>query len=669
MANRLYKAPAVRVTPGVPGTPPTPAYCIDEPVYVDYGSAMQLQTQISLTEQLTGRKVGQNYYTEVGGRLSPAVQGIDPALTQMFTGAAIGSSVHVAYILRTCYPARPGTPAVPPKINYDSLPGWNSGGLSVGYLPGNGYFEFIIGPSSIGAIVGLNSQSDTVSPADCSHAFYGHQGLLDIIEDGAIVASVAGGLAGRPVLRIARSGRAVRYLVNGVVVHTSSKPSVGFARLDASLYMAGDYVDDPRFASYQTGSAAGSVGVSAAIDLRPRATGSVGVGGYAVGRAGDKLYGAASGGVGITVLPAAGYGENHGTAAGDVGVQGLATPAQNKSHGIYRGALGIASDRAYSMSAGVYRGGYRGESLGGFPEISFSGAAGFAPQPLGFAYGPSGGVATSAGVGPAPQGAAGENGYAFVRSTYRGGYHGLSYEPFLDSQSILLREPILLEDRMHLAAEVWASFATFVEVADGAVIELELSEGFSWFDTLLVSSSMAETGDRFADFADAVAVTTQANIPGREGIQYATNTLTGAITRYTGFDFMAMTITPYGSFGVREDGVYRLGRGGDDGEGVDIAVDFGANQFGTNRSKRMEAIYFGLTTDGDVLAVVKADDGAELSYRVVNREPMMRAVTAKGVEGKSWRLSLKVYEATQAELDSVEFLVGASVRRLSGGRR
>lgn len=76
-------------------------------------------------------------------------------------------------------------------------------------------------------------------------------------------------------------------------------------------------------------------------------------------------------------------------------------------------------------------------------------------------------------------------------------------------------------------------------------------------------------------------------------------------------------------------------------------------------------MYFGLCTDGQVLAVLRADDGAEHTYKVVSREPTLRATTAKGVTGRSWRLKLKIYAASQAELATVETSVAASSRRLS----
>lgn len=663
MTNRLSKAPASRRTPGVPGVPPSPAFCVDEPVFADYGTVSNLQRIADLTRYKTGRAIGQVYYRYVDNQMAVAIQSIDPELTKMFTGAAIGSSAFVAYYLRKCYPSSPGKPAIPPKITYSAKPGWDSGGLSQAGFAVDGYVEFKIGPASIGVIVGINTGSDTVSPGDCSHAFYGRTGSLDIFESGTLVMSVPGGLAGLPVLRIARSNGVVRYLVNGEVIYTSLKPSSGYARLDASLYMAGDYVDSPLLGSFISGAAVGYAGVTAFIDRRARAIGRAGVSGHAQGRAGDALYAAASGAAGIKVS-AAGFSYHHAMAMAALGVTGSATPPANKAHGIARAAVGLAADADYAIGAAVYRGGYIGQASGGFPEVEFSYGAAYAPKALSFGYGPSGGVATASGTAAAAQGAAGEDGYAFGNAIYKGRYFSSAYAPWLDASSFHLNEQIIAQDSFHLSAEAFATFISAIDIVDGLLLEIEVRDGLEWFDSILTNSSFAENGERYAEFSDQVAITTQTNIPKLEGIQYATNIQTGAITRYSGFDFLAIASTPYGAIGVRDDGVYRIGRGDDDGDGIDLMVDFGANEFGTNLSKRVESVYFGLTTDGQVLAVLKADDGKEQSYTVEKREPMMRAVTAKGVTGKAWRLCLKVYEASQAELDSVELSVGVTTRRL-----
>ncbi|MWK56894.1 hypothetical protein GO594_12980 [Pseudomonas otitidis] len=672
MANRLSKVPAVRNIPGTPGVPAIPAYCVDVPVFSDFGAyANNLQLMASLTQMLTQQKLGNTYYGEVGidasGRplYGPKVVGVPPEIRDMFVGAGGAGGPLVWYYEKRCYPATPAVPAVPPKVVYDALPGWNSGGQSIGGLLGDGYAQFIIGPSSIGAVVGLNSRSDTVSPADCSHAFYGHQGALDIYEGGVVVQSVATPLSARPVLRVARSKGIVQYLVDGVVVRTSPTRSTGFARLDVSLYAAGDFVEDPLLANYNFGTASGRVGITASFDRRPRAEGRVGVSGYALGRVGDRRYSSASGRVGIQ-SSAVGHTLNHSSAAVDIGIEGQATPAANGGVGTFRGGyLGIGGDRAYAQGVGVYRGGYQGEGRAGFPEISFSYGVGYGPKPLGTGRVISGGVGRGSGVAAAAQGVGGEHGYAQGVGVYRGGYIGIGYAPWLDSSSAQFSEPVLVRDTFSLGADLQASFISTVTVGDDVLLEVEITEGLEWFETIFAGSLMAEQGDVDLAFADQVLVSTQSNIPQLEGIQYASNILTGAITRYSNFDFLAIGRTPYGSFGVREDGIYRIAPGDDDGDTVDMQVDFGATDYGTNQLKRVDAVYFGLCTDGQVLAVLRADDGAEHTYKVVSREPTLRATTAKGVTGRSWRLKLKIYAASQAELATVETSVAASSRRLS----
>ncbi|WP_431484208.1 hypothetical protein [Pseudomonas solani] len=672
MANRLSKVPAVRNIPGTPGVPAIPAYCVDVPVYSDYGAyAENLQLMASLTQMLTQQKLGANYYGQVGidasGRpvYGPKIVGVPPEISEMFTGPGGTGGPLIWYYEHRCFPATPAVPAVPAQVIYNSLPGWNSGGQSIGGLLSDGYAEFVIGPSTIGAVVGLNSRSDTVSPGDCSHAFYGHEGALDIYEGGVVVQSLATPLSARPVLRVARSKGIVQYLVDGVVVRTSPTPSTGYARLDVSLYSAGDYVEDPLLANYNFGSASGRVGITASFDSRPRAEGRVGVSGYAIGRAGDRQYSSASGRVGIQTS-ATGHATNHASATVDIGIEGEATPAANGGVGTFRGGyLGIGGDSLYGQGVGVYRGGYRGEGSAGFPEISFSYGVGYGPKPLSTGTVVVGGVGSGSGVAAAAQGVGGEDGYAQGAGVYRGGYVGIGYAPWLDSSSELFAEPILLRDSFSLGADLQASFISTIEVGDEVLLEIEITEGLEWFETIFAGSQMAEEGDVDLAFADQVLVSTQTNIPQLEGIQYASNVLTGAITRYSNFDFLAITRTPYGAFGVREDGIYRIAPGDDDGETVDMVVDFGATDYGTNQLKRVDSVYFGLCTDGQVLAVLQGDDGAEYSYKVVSREPTMRAITAKGVTGRAWRLKLKVYAATKAELATVETSVAASSRRLT----
>ncbi len=669
MANRLRKSPAVQSIPGVPGTPAIPAFCVDEPVYSDFGSyARELQLSVSLAETLRSAKFGSTYYGQIGvGKnggavYGPKTVGIPENLSSMFSSPGAGETPRVWYYLRKCYAPVPAKPSVPPRTIYSAVPGWNSGGLSLGGFAGDGYVQFVIGASSIGVVVGLNSRSDTVSPADCSHAFYGHQNILDIFESGAIVATVPGGLGSRPVLQIARSGGVVQYLVDGAVVHTSVKPSTGYARMDASLYVAGDYVDDPMMSGYNFGTASGQVGITAFIFDRPQATGRVGISGYAYGGQGSTRFGAASGEVGL-VTTVVGYNTNYAEVETSIGVSGTATPAPNTSAGVIRGATGLAADRAYAQTGTTFRGGYEGFAEGGFPTVNFAYSTGYMSRPVGYAYGPSGSVGSAAGAMAPAQGAAGEDGYSFGRGIHRGNYIGVAYAPWLDVTAAEFREPILVSDVFTLFADAYADFTSVIEVADGMVVELSLEAGFEWLDAVMVASAVYELSDKDASWTDTVYVTDQGNADKLAGIQYATNTLSNAITGYRNFDFAQLIHTPSGSFGVRSDGLYRIGGDDDAGDLIDAYVDLGGKNFDILMPKHMVAMFFGMTTDGQVLAVLRDDSGNDRTYRVAQRAEFMRSNPAQAVTSKVWRLRLEVYGATQAELDSVEFMVSPTSRR------
>lgn len=666
MANRLQKTPATKYIPGQPGQPPIPAYCVDEPIYSDYGAyASNLQLQQRLTQLLTQQKLGATYYGQVGVGVDgkpvygPKTVAIPEDISSMFAGAG-ASGVFVWQYLRVCYPAKPAVPSVPPRVVYDSLPGWNSGGISIGGFSGDGYVEFQIGPSTIGAIVGINTRSDTVSPADCSHALYGHQGLLHVFEDGALVYAVPGGLTGNPKLRIARAGGVVKYLVNDVVVYTSAKTSIGYARLDASLYLAGDYVDNPLLAGFNYGQAVGSVGVTAFIDPRPRATGYVGVSGSAQGAAGAKRYGAASGAAGAKGT-ATGHNVNTAQPVALIGVSGSALPAPNVAVGTIRPATGLASEGAYAQAAGVFRGGYIGDAVGGFPEVNVAYAIGYGPLAQGQAFCISGGVANAAASIAPAQGVAGENGYAQAVQTYRGGYFGIAYAPWLSPDSAEFGEVVLLRDSFTASAAVLAEFRSILYASDKLEVLLELEAGFEWFDALMAADTIAELSDRTADMRDVAYLTDRASSTPLLS-QLATNTVSGAPTEYSGMDFLRLLHTKHGSYTIRPDGLYKLGAYSDEPP-LRALIDFGAQNFQTLTPKHLNALFFGLRTDGQVFAVVRGDKGADRVYRVVQREKFMRANPAKGLTAKFWRVRLEIADASFAELDSVEFFIDNASRR------
>lgn len=655
MANKLRRIAAQRVIPAVPAVPAVPAYCETTPVYSDFGAyADALKMQVKITEAMYRRRIGSVVFNSRGLLTSVT---IPPDLSRLF---GVSGGAHVWYYEKKCYPARSGSPGVPARAVYERLTGWDGGAVSLGSFTGDGYLQFTLGPNNAGAIVGLATGPDHGGPADTSHAFYGTAANLYVFEGGNVVLAVPGGVAGNPVLRIERRGSQVSYWSGDSLLHESGNPSAGRARIDASLYAVGDYVDDPGIGAVIQARASGSVGVTAGLSMRPRASGSVGITTSVRGRAGSTFYGRATGGVGISTT-VQGSATVVSSAQGGVGITATAKPASTVSRGVGPAFVGAASDAAYAFSQGVYRGRPVGEAIGGFPAVEAAFAVGNVPAPQGFARCLSGGLLQSAGRGPAPAGLSADRPYAASAGVYRGRYFGISYESQTAPDSATLDEAVILLGEFDLAAEVMASFSSSVTVNGGWVIEIEVEQGFHWLDAIMVSSSMSELSDRLMEFGSALYIT-DSTVPGSgKSVQMATNAQSWAPTHYSNFDFHAITQSADQTFMLCSDGIYTLERSG---ESMQIAADLGGRDFGANQGKRIEAVYIAGVAEGQLDVVVQVDGGNQYRYPADGGDAMLRAKIGRGLKGRTWRIRLEGDDVQGADIASIEPGVAVSRRRL-----
>lgn len=666
MTNRLLKVPRTTFRAGVPAQPPSPAYCTYEPLFSDYGAyAASLRRAAQLANLLNGAPVGALYYGAIGvdsqGQLITGLQSVSiDDLSSMFFGAGMAGTPRVLGYTQVCYPALAGTPAIPPLTTYDAQTGWNSGGLSIGGFAANGYAQFRPSVATIGCVVGINTGPDTERPSDCSHAFYVNRDGVSVFERGQQVYTVPGAEPG-DLLRIDRREGVVNYFVNDAPVYQSLSLSSGYARIDASLYVAGDYVDTPVVGALNSAAASVSVGISAYIDARARAVVSVGVQATARGRAGDEYRLAATTRVGV-VSTAAGATLNTASATTDVGVTAVAAAAANVvSVRVPRMSCISASD-TYAQVEANYAGGYESTSEGGFPEILFAGVFALTPAPQAVSIGLSGGIGDVAAVAPVSDSISADYPYAQVLVTVPSPYQLLAYEPTIADDAVFMDELLFVTDRLIPFVAVHASFSSVVEVGDDLTIELELLDGFEWLEALIVTASFAELSDKTAEFSDTVYVTDQ-TMDEKAGVrQVASNTVTAAPTTYTDFEFITLHhLGRFGSFAVREDGIYRVASGGL----VSAHVDTGSSMFGGYAPKRLEAIYIGMRTNGQLIAVVRAEDESERTYRVIQRPDYMRVSPAKGDTSKTWRLRLELTDAQEGDVDVIQFVVSEQSRRWS----
>ncbi|MDR3159002.1 MAG: hypothetical protein LBU11_08370 [Zoogloeaceae bacterium] len=137
-----------------------------------------------------------------------------------------------------------GEPPTATGFENDFNPGWNSGARSLATFSRDGYARFRVPASVVGVVCGLNDANLSEDYAEIKHAFVFMNQEARVMEQGVPV--------GQPfawnsadVFRVERRGGEVRYFQNDALRHVSEAYSAGRVFLDASLYMAGDRVEDP----------------------------------------------------------------------------------------------------------------------------------------------------------------------------------------------------------------------------------------------------------------------------------------------------------------------------------------------------------------------------------------------------------------------------------------
>lgn len=689
MANRLLKLASVTYIPGTPAEPGSRGYWVsaDSPLAKSRGGGFSLSgkpgTQVSASGQTSvidgAYQAALKIYNQTYGSYSADIRSAN-AQVRASAGAALSNIVSalmgtgptaggglqtnaVSGIGQVYIEGEPGKPGKPAQVSRNSQNGWNGGGRSIRRIRQDGQVKFQFGPRSIGALVGLSGPADSQNFGEASHAFYLFDGALSIVERGAIVAAVPGiDLAARPVFIITRIGGVVTYTV-GAYSYTSAKLSSGDVYLDALLYTADDYVENPVLNELQSGRAVGVLELQGSIDPRPRASGELTLEGRAVGRSNGVALAAAGGQLRLE-CSARGTTLNVGRALGDFTLEGEVLAPESRS--IVRVPLPrmISSELEYARSTVRYSG-YRMESAGGAPEIAIASSVAILPPTRVHSVGITGGIGNSQAVHRAGSAYSidaeltADGGWGRSTAIKGGRYLTFSGADPYGPQEFVVNEALLLIDEhdignwQNLDVDEWLELE--VEADFVVTVEAEVSE------LLILSDSASVLYDIELAITEALYLSDSSTTRADGGLQVAVNMATSASSFYRGFDYLAIHSLDSVAYGVKPDGIYRLGVGL--GGPMDAEIDFGGTDFGNITTSRLEAVFIGCAADGEVYIKLTPDDGAEKTYRVAQRQPIMRANPAKGIAGRKWRLRLQLVEVLAAEVDMVQFVAAPSARR------
>jgi hypothetical protein len=606
MAHRLTKQAITTYVPAVQAV-------IAQPAYWQAVVARQLVTKYAGAKQ-TGVLIpvyGRGYDTN-GQLRDNMVIG--------YTQQTTAGQPYTAYENVTTYvyhPAVEGVEGRDATVSADQQAGWNAGAQSAEIGSGDFYARFTIPATDIGVIVGLAdpaSASGVYGAIEHGLRYSTGNAVPAVLERGVDQGEVATPQADTYVCEVRRVDGDVTYVVNGNVTRSASRSS-GTKVLAAVLYAATDYVDDPTLDPVAALSSEGSWGWADAPDvvsLRAR---------IAWGWNGSASLGDARGGGAIELtMQASDYDRASASMI-------MAEPTLGATFGF---AVVESAGATLTFSLDMLATGNE-VSIGSASDTleltmhsadyDYGDVAMFMAEPTLFA------LSTED-----PPNQADTTDQLLLAVNY-------SFDPVIFA---ILPESL----RVGVTFDVLISMDAML--ADTLAL-------YSDLDASAVLEAMLNSGLRFSDNASAVADTL---------LQYVTHLRTGAVTRYEAFDFAGFAQIGQQAYGYRSDGVYRLAGRSDDGELIQALIDFAAEDFGISQTKRIDTIYLGLATDGQVFVRLTEGNDRSMTYRTRARRDSYRTDPAQGITSRYWRMRLEIVDATYADLDLVEWLAVSTGRRL-----
>lgn len=549
------------------------------------------------------------------------------------------------------WPARAARAYIPPSIKVLTRPGWNAKGDSI--YQGEADFAFSFdyakypnGGVIAGVVTVLGAGASNFTTADIAGGVMIREGAIEVVSRGLTLATAPYGPAQQPSISVRRSGGDVVVSV-GSWSYTIDSGLSGGVFIRVMPYTAGDYVDNPVISHPVLGSAVGPVAFRARVPGFARARGSLGF----------RLKSLRSKGrVGFSGTAKA-FVDTAGRATGAVGFRSKIPPA---------GGIGIARLPRLELFAGAGTG---SKGLATLPRLDANGDGGFFIIPGGggvmtllpptaYGYGLVGFVASGEPVLPALFCGGGDYEYGFGRMRLPAliayGEEGQTGEGLAD---------------LITKVEVGQAFSTqlvlLVTMREqvGVSVDLSLTALFAetLFESLSVMGSVSVSSLLNAIITERISVIDALDRTRLEAVQYATNVLTGAVSRYEGFDFVSFTNVGQDTYAAAENGIYRVTH---NSEPLQAAIEFAAVGIGSGNGKRLDSIYLGLDTDGETFLRVTGDDGREHTYKAVGRGGMLRGQMAKGVKSRHWDVRMEVVDATSLDLDRIEWLMPISARRV-----
>lgn len=154
--------------------------------------------------------------------------------------------------------------------------------------------------------------------------------------------------------------------------------------------------------------------------------------------------------------------------------------------------------------------------------------------------------------------------------------------------------------------------------------------------------------------------------PGAFMDAWAVNLDNGASTEYRSYPFETVANIGGRYFGAAFEGLYELSGDTDAGAPIEAKFDIGRKDFGNNQLKRVDQIYLGITSKGQMFVKVSAE-GASYTYPM--REfgehiQTQRVTVGKGMRANYFGFEIGNTAGCDFEITSLNMMVAESARRI-----
>jgi hypothetical protein len=182
--------------------------------------------------------------------------------------------------------------------------------------------------------------------------------------------------------------------------------------------------------------------------------------------------------------------------------------------------------------------------------------------------------------------------------------------------------------------------------------------------TSYLQAALQEVAENYADASDSVWY----RDPYR--LAWVVNTETTAASWYTNYDFDSVVQVPGKELAVGPDGLYVLTGATDAGTAIKASIMSGFDDFGTAQTKRLDSLYFGYTSAGQLSVSVETYGSGHapsvylLEQRTAAAPRNSRVIPGKGLVGRYWRTTIENTGGVDFDVYDTSVDIAESTRRV-----